>query len=477
MDILWQRQKYLHVILRTLPARCWIFTDRGYVSVDVSRSSMPLILPLLQCVIRAPTTDEWERFRRYTARVVELYIGGWRFAEVTPETTSFFGVRSTLDPLWPKLTSLRLTDGLCWAAIPSALTFLSSRITTLTLTLPRDDNILLQPILSIATDRCRWLQELVLDVVTLDSDSTNAVRGLIIACRNTLHTLDIRSSFKGVYLPIIANLPRLRNLRLWAAHNSCDLPSNAFPSLEEVIILRFRGQRVQHFFERLCTTSLKAVKIHGTDVICFGESIAALSRFSASLEVLEISGVENLNLPSHVVPPLLFTSLRTLYVGCLLWGDGAHHGPCVFEPTDQAIAGLGAAVPNITHLTLGSPTCPNLKCVTFLSLVSLSKTCRDLETLMIRVNFRSMVVPSLCWSEGFQTGATFDGPQGSGCKLRKLVVGLSTLPNHTDSGWVVAIGLGKIFPSLSEVVGLDQDDWDIVRRNIGTLRLVLHTVR
>ena len=396
---------------------------------------------------------------------------------MTPETISFFGIRSTLDPLWPRLTSLRLTDGLGWVAISSTLTFLSSRITALTLALPQDDSILLQPILSIATDRCRWLQELVLDVVAFDSDSTNAVRDLIIACGDTLRTLDIKSTLKGVYLPIIANLPRLRSLKLWAAHNSCDLPSHAFPSLEEVIILHFRGQRAQDFFERLCTTGLKAAKIHGTDVIAFGESMAALSRFSASLEVLEISGVENLDLPGVVVPPLLFQNLRTLYVGCLRWDDGTHHGPCVFQPTDKAVAGLGAAVPNIIHLTLGSPTCPNLKCVTHLSLVSLSKTCRDLETLMIRVDFRSMVVPYLRWSEGFQTGTTFDGPQGGTCKLRKLVVGLSALPNHPDSGWVVAIGLGKIFPSLSEVVGLGEDDWGGVWKNIGTLRQVLHTVR
>jgi len=149
----------------------------------------------------------------------------------------------------------------------------------------------------------------------------------------------------------------------------------------------------------------------------------------------------------------------------------------VFQPTDQTVAGLGVAVPNITHLTLGGPTCPNLKYVTFLSLVSLSKSYRDLETLTIRVDFRSMVIPSLRWSEGFQTGATFDGPQGSACKLRKLVVGLSTLPNHPDTGWVVAIGLGKIFPSLSEIVSSDEDDWGIVWRNIGTLHQVFHTVR
>lgn len=32
MDILWQRQKFLHIILRTLPTDCWIVTDKVFVS-------------------------------------------------------------------------------------------------------------------------------------------------------------------------------------------------------------------------------------------------------------------------------------------------------------------------------------------------------------------------------------------------------------------------------------------------------------
>ena len=32
MDLLWQRQKFLHIILQTLPADCWTITDGEYVS-------------------------------------------------------------------------------------------------------------------------------------------------------------------------------------------------------------------------------------------------------------------------------------------------------------------------------------------------------------------------------------------------------------------------------------------------------------
>jgi len=476
MDVLWQRQKHLYIILQTLPARCRTITGQGHVSGngDKSRPSRTLNLLVFQSVNRAPTADEWRRFRRYAARVVTLFVGGWRFVAVTPETISFFGLQSTLDPLWPRLTSLRLADGLSWDAIPFILTFLSPRVTSLTLTLPRDDSVLLQPLLSIASDKCRWLQELVLDVVTLDALTINVVKDLIFACQDTLRTLNIRSPFWVGCLPIIANLPQLRSLRLWGVYDSCDPPSNAFPSLEEVIILRFRGNWAQHFLKHLRTTRLKVVKIHGIDTTAFKVSTAALSRFLASLEVLEISGVGSLDFPSAVVPHPLFTNLRTLYVGCLHWGDGTHLGPCAFQATGQAVAELGAAIPSIARLTLGNPTCPNLNCVTFLSLVSLSKTCQDLETLMIGVDFRSMVGPS---PHGSETDVTSGRTQSSLCKLRRLVFGLSTLPAIPDSEWVVAVGLEKIFPSLSEVVGSEQGNWEKVGEKIEILRRLHRTIQ
>ena len=422
--------------------------------------------------------DEWQRFKGYAARVVELFVGGSDSTAVSSETFSFFGMQSTLDPLWPRLNSLRLAHGLGWDAVPSILAFLSPKITALTLTLPRFHNVLSQPILSIASDRCHRLQELVFDVdTTFGPHLTNAAEGLIIACRDTLRTLEVRSTFKAEYLPIIANLPQLRSLKLEKAQIPHDFPSGGFPSLEEFIVLHFYGGPLQDFFERLHTTDLKVVKVHGINVVPSKESIAALSRFSTSLEVLEISGAAKLNLPSVLIPHLHFVNLKTLYVGCLRWDDGTHHGPCVFWTTDQAIAKLGVAMPNIAYLTLGSPTCPRVKCVTFLSLVTLSKACQNLETLTIRVDVGSMVAASVLGSESSETATTPDETHGSACKLRKLVVGLSTLPNHPDSGWLVATGLGKVFPSLSEVVDSDQDGWGKVGRKIRMIRQVLHTVQ
>ena len=413
------------------------------------------------------------------ARVVELFIGDRHSGRVSLETISFFGIQSILDsvPLLPRLTSLGLTRGLGYADAPAILALLSPKITTLTLVLPHYHNILFQPILSVISDRCRWLQELVLISDSPIPHPPNAVEGLITACWDTLRTLEIRPSSGTEYLLMTVNLPRLRSLKLERVQIPRDLPSSVFPSLEELIILNFFGGPLQRFFKSFCTFDLKVLKIHGFHVIPLKESMAALSRFSASLEVLEISNLINLNLPSADIPRILFTNLKTLYVGCPGWVDRIHDLCSPFRPNDNSIAELGAAVPNLTHLTLGSPTCPRLGCVTFLSLVSLSKTCRDLETLTIRVDFRSMVAPSPPESEDVETSSTFDATQGNACRLRNLVVGLSILPNHPDSEWVVAIGLEKLFPSLSEVVGLEQGVWGKVRGNIGVLHRTHRTVQ
>ena len=406
--------------------------------------------------------------------MVELYVGRAPGGDVSYETLSFLGMQSALDPLWPRLTSLRLWNRPSWDSVASTLAFLSPKIKTFALILPRDTSILLQPILYTASDRCHFIQELVLDVMVDDSRSALWVAGLISACRDNLRTLEIHSPFRTEYLPIIANLPQLQRLRLERAHFPTDLPSNAFPVLEEFTLLRLQGRRLQHFLKGLCTTSLKVAKIYSTDAVDIKKSVAALSRFSTSLRYLEISAVTGLDLFRAAVPRPIFTNLRTLHLRCFRWGD-VFHNSCTFRPSDQAIVELGASMPHLTNLTLGSPTCSNLGCVTFLSLVSLSKTCHDLDTLEIKVDFQTMVSPTLAVGEDAETDAV---SCGDGCRLRKLVLGLSILPDHPDSGWLVAVGLEKIFPFLSEVegYGFERPKWEQVGKNVRMSRRVLRAV-
>lgn len=397
---------------------------------------------------------------------------------VSSETMSFLGIQSTLDPLWPRVTSLTLGNKLGWDAVKSTLAFLSPRIKNLTLALPRDNSILLQPTLSTVSNRCNSLQKLVLDVVADDPHFIHWVGRLISAYRDTLRTLEISSPFKAEHLPIIANLTRLRNLKLERVHLSSDLPLDAFPALEEITFVHCHGQRLQHFFERLCTTGLKVVKIYAADAITFKEPITALSRFSTTLRDLQITGVTDLVLPSVIVPHL-FASLNTVHLECLRREGNNTGAPCAFRPTDRAITELAAAMPNVTHLSLGSPGCSDLRCTTFPSLVTLSKTCKDLDTLVIKVDFQTIVAPSLHKNQDIETDAILDGTQGSACKLRKLVVGVSPLPNNPESVWIVAIGLGKIFPSLFEVVGYGSEGtrWKQVSKNIRILRQVHRSVQ
>lgn len=295
-----------------------------------------------------------------------------------------------------------------------------------------------------------------LDIVVGDSHSAHGAGGLIFSCKDTIHTLEIRSPFRAEYLPIIASLPHLRKLLLARACFPRDLPSNAFPSLEVVTILRFHGQLFQNFFKHLCTTSLRLVRIYGADTIDFEELMAALAGFSASLRMLEVVGVTNVDLPSAVTPRL-FTNLRILSVRCSRLGDSGIHRSCTFRPTDQAIAELGAAMPNINRLLLGNTNCDNSEPVTFLSLVNLSKSCRDLEILHLKVDFQTMVDLSLR-SEDVKTGTTFERTQGSPCKLHRLAIGSSILPDHPES---------------------DLDRWKLQRvmRNIWMLRQVHRTVQ
>jgi len=430
--------------------------------------------PQIQFIIQTPTVDEWERFRGYAARVVDLHIGVPNLfspqVNISPETMSFLEMMSTSVPLFPKLTSLRLMAATRWDVVRSTLAFLSPRITDLALTLPGEYSILLQPILSNISGRCHGVQRLELDVTVSDSRSAHEVRGLISAFRRTLETLVIKSPLQMEYLPAIASLPQLRVLKLEHAYFVDEIPPNSLPSLEAVCFLQFHGIRLRQFFERLRNPGLKKVDVSSISVIEFEDLMEVLARFSTSLSSLSTSAITDLNLPSIVVPNL-FTNLRHLNVGC---SSGRRHR-CPFRITDQAVANLGAAMPNLSDLTLGSAACGGFHAVTFKSLSSLSTTCQGLESLSVQVDLFIMVQLCLALEGTIDTGIMSDDTQDNRCRLRKLVVGRSTLPDHADSGLVIAVGLGKIFPFLSEIVG--HTGWDEVERYITISRRALSATR
>ena len=62
---------------------------------------------------------------------------------------------------------------------------------------------------------------------------------------------------------------------------------------------------------------------------------------------------------------------------------------------------------------------------------------------MIEVDFQSMITISSRRSEGPTADAVSEGTEG------KPVVGLPNFHDSPDPGWLVAIVLGKIFPSLT----------------------------
>ena len=130
--------------------------------------------------------------------------------------------------------------------------------------------------------------------------------------------------------------------------------------------------------------------------------MGALARFSISFGSLSTSTTADLNLPSVVVPSL-FTNLKNLNVGC---SSGRRHR-CPFRLTDQAVASLGAAMPNFLDLTLGSTACGGFHAVTFVSLFSLSTACRELERLAVQVDLLIMVQVCLALDGTTNTGTMF----------------------------------------------------------------------
>ena len=389
-------------------------------------------------------------------------------------TIAFLGMESKRNPLWPRLVSLRLSTAYTGAFMASVPTFLSSKVKSLALFLPQavDTRVFIRSLIPMVSDRCQGVEDLSLHIAVGDSNSANGVAELISTCRDTLRTLYISPPFKMEYLPTIASLPQLRGLTLDKAYLPPTLPPGAFPTLEEFTFPSFQGPHPQHFLNHLRTTNLKVVKIHCANSIDIKGLIAMLSRFSTSLRVLEITPA--MVLSSFDLTPLPpFTTLKEVHLCCLPRGE-FFHTPCTLRLSDQDVGFLGTAMPNLVHLTLGSQTCSSLRRVTFQSLINLSRTCQHLETLKIQVDFQAMVDSSVNETINLGTDETPDETEGVVCNLRALSLGASPFPSRSNARRIVAIGLKKIFPSLSDVTvtghGSKRSKWEDVRRDIRMLQ-------
>ena len=393
-------------------------------------------------------------------------------AWVSAETIQLFGMESQREGFWPGLRLLRCNIG--WEIVPFISSFLSPTITNLDLTLPQESNRLLQPTLSLLTHTCRKLQSITMELYTSGPLSGGEMGRLISASRQTLRVVEIRPFAPPAIFPAITNLPRLQDLTLQEPRLPDQIPPKVLPHFRAITFNGNHGSNLLKFFKGISVKRLATVKITQGGIIQFSPLLELLRGASATMNTLHLSPVTALDY-SSIVLLCSFTNLTHLSIGCVC-EDPEQNGTCSFQPTDAKIQDLGEALPRIRLLSLPDG-CREPHSVTFASLVRLSRACRDLANLAIKVDFTSIVggVDQLNHSN-HGLGVNDAHPQGKISGLALLRVGKSPLPNTPRCEWVVALALVSVFPSIqtlhSDCTWGAGRRWDEVRENIRTCQKI-----
>ncbi|KAF9649266.1 hypothetical protein BDM02DRAFT_1936668 [Thelephora ganbajun] len=463
-----------HVAVNRSRDRSWTFC--GDVRLICAPSSGPYLQTpgRSQMVFLNLSQDEWERFKKYTARVIALGIpkmghlhksmsSGRPRTWISVETIQLLGMELQRGGFWPRVC--RLKCNIDWDFLPFISSFLTSTIINIDLTLPRERNLLLQPTLSLLKQTCRQLQSLTMDIDASDPPCGGEMGRLIFASRHTLRCIKIRSSTPPDIFPVIFDLPRLQDLILRELHLPNEVPPRMLPYLKTICFFGTRGPNLTQFFRGLPAQRLATVTIFRGEIIQLPALLDSMRGATGIMDALHLSPVTALDPPS-ISLLCSFINLTSLTIGCVCEGLV---GPCSFAPTDRDISQLGGALPHIRILNL-SPGCRGPRHVTFVSLICLSRMCGNLGSLAIRVDFASIIDSDQLNHNNASLGANSARPQRTRSRLGTLIVGNSPLPDTPHCEWVTALALVSIFPSIKVIFSYCDGEmlkrWDEVRDDV-----------
>ena len=384
------------------------------------------------------------------------------YARVSVETIQLIGVAFQRGGFWPRLCSLKCNTG--WEIVPFLSSFLNPAITDIYLVLPRNNSRLLPPTLSLLAHTCHQLQSLTVDADTSDPLSASEMGRLISASRRTLRRLVIRPSTPPDIFPVILDLPQLQDLTLQEPCLPNQIPPGVLPRLRAIEFRGDHGPNLRQFLRGASVSRLTTVMIKYGGIIQPSVVLEPLRGASATMDVLSLSPVKALG---HSIITLLcfFTNLTHLVIGCICEDPGQSGLLCSLQLTDGDVLELGKALPHIRFLSL-TPGCNTPRHVTFTSLTCLSRTCGNLNSLEIRVDFTSIISGSDKMNHSNHSPIDGTRPQRGVNRLDKLFVGNSPLPEAPHCERAVALALVAIFPSIgflsSYIDGMPNRRWEKV---------------
>ena len=389
---------------------------------------------------------EWDRFRRYASWIRQL-----NFSSDTcvPEAVLRLILLNSSDGIvFPGLRRMS------WIALPYSLPFyrlfISPHLTAFTFLCQffrgHPDELLPNFTSMIAELQTSSLRSLQVDfyhhIAHTSMNLNSALSSAVLRCGSSLTTLFAPLPMSDAALQHIMQLPELTS---WTTVNgppraSGSSPSDTFPKLETLQLYTEASVGWIPFFGANARRTSSGRSTHTPPSRGPGQQLTTLV-CSVSVDAAIISHITQF----HGLVNL------TLSSSCF------DMDRCTFDLTDDDIAGVATALPNLVNATFGDVCAANSCQTTVHSLLFLSTRCKGLDFLLIHFNTTNLCddLKSIPGNPRLRDFRSF--PR---CQLNRLEVSRAPLRIQAEDCGPVATGLLDIFPSLRVIIGEAGTEWD-----------------
>jgi hypothetical protein len=445
LDVLWETQDQVLVLLGSLPEGVW--NENNYnVSVPTTRVLSFLNHLDRKSFKRLPTTHEWARFRKYARRMRMIReVPNRDFLSL--EVFDVLEASAMDEPLLPNLKALE-----SWSTIAESIPFISSFISPTTTFVGvglssciNPPNAAVASMITTFPTLCPNLQTICLHSLPRNPMIVAAVSELLLTTnRNHLRHFCVDSPLTREAREVACKLPDLREL--WVvAEGSTSLPTMLLPNLVELYVQYDRNRDWLQGFRgatlgRLGSVTFRAKSEPG-DFLEEFQSVALATSIQNTLSGFRFYTSHSWN-PNYS-SLLAFNQLTELKIEFSCWHNG-----CSSRVDDDVIINLAQAMPKLEVLQLGGAPCETPTGVTFKGLIALACRCPQLSEL--RVHFRAdSLVEATTSGEPPPLSERAATISRTNCALTDLHVGEIPIPE--GSALAVALVLLQVFPHILNI--------------------------
>ena len=346
--------------------------------------------------------------------------------------------------------------------------FLSPRLTSLNVqVIPNIPNVV--PIL--ASLPVEKLEELRFLDLSGDRAVQNAISKLVLRTTAALRSIEVSSDLSGAAILHVTRLPNLSDasVSFEVMDRLPTSPDATFPSLRSLetrVDSKGGWKYLVESANGLDSAVLRSSTTPQQEEIAAAFGFLVDKGFHRTVHRLFFAVVEPCNLTPLVLIPLRrFGSLTRLSVT-----SPCDPTQCKSRLTNEALAQLAEALPQLVELILGAAPCGSpAREVTLAGLRPLSIHCVHLETLQI--HFSALDIPTDIPDDALSSPSDQEPLSPNHCRLFQLVVGELPVIDTGRSLLIVAYFLHQLFPRLSKIVStIHVSPWKEVQDHVDMFR-------